>query len=450
MTERLSRAMDHAIACATGAGADDTEASYAGSELHFTRFASSRFTQVGETRSDALRIRVLVNGRLGSQVCASLDTDAVRAGAEAAVAAAKLSPRLDVDLSFNSGTADVGDSAPVALPPNVTAAHMPKQLAEAFRAHADGGVLFAGSVKAHRNMVAVRTAGGLARAHDSCFVDAQVIGLADDASGFAGWCGTPDGDIDLHSLARTAADKARRSRSPLDLKPAGYDVILAPEAVSELLEWMAMASFSATKVLDGTSLLCDRRGQRLCDERITISDSPAAGEPTFDAEGSTRRTVTFIDAGTAGEPVSDLVVALRMGDGATSTGHAVGVANNYENDPAVAHLHVAPGDQSEDELIAAVDRGLYITRFHYVNGLLDTRRATMTGMTRDGTFLIENGEVGPGVRNLRFTQPMLEALSRLGGLGSHVKDVPSWWTDAGVVSTPALLLRGFQFTGTSR
>jgi len=448
--ERLEPALRCAVDAAMAAGANDAEASYRGTETQFTRFASSRFTQVGRTWSDTLRIRVLVDGRLGTQVCASLVDESVRSGAAAAVNAARLSPKLDVDLAFNTGSEQTDAPAETELPDHVTAARVPKQLSEAFETNKADGVQFAGSLKAYRQILAVRTAGGLTRSFQDTFADAQLIGLIGKASGFAGWCGVPGQSLDIDSLARTAAEKARGSRDAIELQPGPYDVVLAPEAVAELLEWMAAASFSATTVLDGTSLLAGRDGETVCDERISVYDEADPDELPFDAEGTLRRKVTFIDAGKVGRPVSDKATAARMGGGAESTGHAPNIADSHAMDPAVMHLRMAPGDKSEAELIASVDRGLYITRFHYVNGLLDTRHATMTGMTRDGTFLIENGKLSTGVRNMRFTQPMLEAFSRLGGLGKDVKDVPSWWSEGGIISTPAMLLRQFQFTGKSK
>jgi len=99
------------------------------------------------------------------------------------------------------------------------------------------------------------------------------------------------------------------------------------------------------------------------------------------------------------------------------------------------------------ELIARVDRGLYVTRFHYVNGLLDTRRAAMTGMTRDGTYWVEDGVPVHAVRNLRFTDGVLEALRRAEGIEDRAEAVPSWWSDQGAMVAPALLIRGLRFTG---
>jgi predicted Zn-dependent protease len=110
-------------------------------------------------------------------------------------------------------------------------------------------------------------------------------------------------------------------------------------------------------------------------------------------------------------------------------------------------LQLAPGDGTEESLIAGVELGLFLTRFHYVNGMLDPRRALMTGLTRDGAFLIRNGRLVGAVHNLRFTEPILEAFERVDGIGSELAAVPGWWLDDEVHLCPALRVRGFTFTG---
>jgi PmbA protein len=136
--------------------------------------------------------------------------------------------------------------------------------------------------------------------------------------------------------------------------------------------------------------------------------------------------------------------------GAVSTGHAAPFGIEMGDEPVPANLVFLPGKDSVEDLIGRVERGLFVTRFHYVNGLLDTRRATMTGMTRDGTYLIEDGKLGRAVGNLRFTQSVLEALGRVGGIGRELQAIPTHWLMVGNYLCPALLLRGFTFTGRSR
>jgi len=452
--ERRNAALAHGLAKARAAGADDVEISYCGLETQFTRFASSRFTQVGSSWDDAVRIRTLVDGRLGAQVCASLDHDRLGVAAADAVAAARLSPTLDVALAFAAGA---GDDEPIAsprpaLPSELSATGAPAVLARAFAPHRTRGVTFAGAIKTRQHVFAVRTAAGLARDFENASAEAHLIALLEDSSsGYAGACGGA-GSVcfDLESLAKRAADTALRSRGAIELEPGAYDAVLAPAAIAEVLEWMAEVSFPATSIIEGASLLCDRQGKPLCDPAITIEDRIGPDDAPFDAEGTPRAPVTFIDAGRGGSPLTCLVTAARLGDPRGSTGHAPAVTDEWSLGPSPCHLRMHAGDKTEEELIASVDRGLYVTRLHYVNGLLDPRNATTTGMTRDGTFLIKGGRLGPAVRNMRFTEPMLEAFSRLGGLGSEVRDVPTWWTEAGTISVPAMLIPGFHFTGKSR
>lgn len=454
--DRLNHALDVAIAAAKDAGAADAEASYQGAETHFVRFASSRFTQVGRTIDDALRVRVIVEhdgaARLGAQLCASLEPDAAREAARAAARVARLAPPLDVALTFAAADgASAAAPAETALPEAVTAAHAPARLGQAFAPHRANGVTFAGAMKSHRQTFAVRTAAGLDRRFTETTSDVQMIGIEPGgASGFAGNFGPADRDVDLAALAATAADKAQRSADPVDVEPGRYDVVFAPAAVAELVEWMSMVSFGATSLIDGISLLAGREGAELCDQRVTLSARPAADEVPFDAEGTTRKEVVFLDHGRGGHVVTDRISALRLADDRGSTGHAPPVTDDGGEGARVRHLWMEPGDATVDQLIGAVDRGLLVTRLHYVNGLLDPRKATTTGMTRDGTFLIEGGKLGRGVRNLRFTEHMLEALSRIGGIGATCDNVPTWWSDGGVMTVPHLLIRGFRFTGRSR
>src|SRR5262249_54005847 len=234
------------------------------------------------------------------------------------------------------------------------------------------------------------------------------------------------------ALADRAASTAARARDPVDLAPDAYDLVLAPPAVAELLEWMAMASFGARAVLDGTSLLVGREGAAVVDPRITLVadcqyDHPDRGGAPFAAAGVARTRVALFDGGRAGQSVTDLATGAKMGR--PSTGHAPPAAGLIDVEgPAPAHLVLLPGDATLAELVAGVDRGIYVTRFHYVNGLLDTRRATMTGMTRDGTFAIEGGRIGRAIKNLRFTESILEAFRRVGGVGRDLEAVPTHWT----------------------
>jgi predicted Zn-dependent protease len=286
----------------------------------------------------------------------------------------------------------------------------------------------------------------------------ELVALDGQASGYAVFYGPDLAALDEAALADRACTTATRARTVVDVPPGPLDVVLAPAAVAEAIEWMAHTSFSARALLDGASLLVGRDGQTVCAPDLTIRDDtgfvhPQALPLPFDSEGTTRRAVTFIDRGRAGDVITDLASARKLGHLSapalsTSTGHAPSLVDEMADGPVAGNLVLLAGDLSDEQLIGRVERGLYVTRFHYVNGYLDPRRATMTGMTRDGTFLIDNGRLGPAVRNLRFTESFLEVFGRVGGVGRELACIPSRWTTGiGSVLCPALLLRNFHFTG---
>ena len=248
-----------ALSSALAAGSGDVEVSFAGRETHFVRFASSRFTQVGRTESLSMRIRVIAGDRLGTEVCATLRPQAIDAAARAAVELARMSPALDVPFSFAQKSAgdprQPGGAAArgSGIPDRLTAVEAPGELRSAFDGHA--GVKFAGALKTHRRFVGVVTAGELEKMAQHAYYDLGVIAEDDGATGYAGASGAVTREPDFADVCRRARDIAGRARDPIVVSPGAYDVVLAPEAIAELFEWMAMASFGGNKVLEETSLL---------------------------------------------------------------------------------------------------------------------------------------------------------------------------------------------------
>jgi predicted Zn-dependent protease len=242
-------------------------------------------------------------------------------------------------------------------------------------------------------------------------------------------------------------------RDPVELEAAPYDVVLGPAAVAETLEWLSFTSLGARAVEDGSSCLAGRFGQAITGPQVTLVDDPLSGEAgapiaPYDAEGVAKRRLVLIERGVARACAHDRATAALAG--VRSTGHASPLGDElFDGGPVPQHLQLAGGEDELSDLFARVERGLWVRRFHYVNGLLDTRRALMTGMTRDGLFLIEGGRVTRGVRNLRWTESLLEALSRLDGLTRNRQPVASSLVDSASVC-PSLLVRGWRFTGRSR
>jgi len=320
------------------------------------------------------------------------------------------------------------------------------------------GMVSAGMLETSHAALAVATTRGCARSHDGTIASFRVWALETaGAGGAAGYGGQLHRDIHALRLAdetERAIRVCRTSRDPASLDAGTYDVVMEPEAATELLEWLAMIAFAAPEVEQGTSPLAGRLGERITGENIDLVENPldpselGFGAP-FDREGTRRQRVALVERGVARAVLYDRTYAARAG--ATSSGSALAPAPGSPGGVGATSVALGPGTASSvDELLADVDRGLYICRLHYVNGLLEPRRAVMTGLTRDGCFLVERGKIARPVGNLRFTDSLLEGLARCDGMTRTRRAVPTWWSDTGAFVSPAIRMRAFRFNGKSQ
>jgi predicted Zn-dependent protease len=223
-------------------------------------------------------------------------------------------------------------------------------------------------------------------------------------------------------------------------------VILEPAAVSTIMQFLGYIGFGGKAFLEGRSFMTGRIGERLADDLVTIVDDPVAEDSLglpFDFEGVPARRVALIDRGIARSVVWDRATAAKAAD-AASTGHALPPPNPYG--PLPLNLRMEPGTTTVDDMVASTDRGLLVTRFHYSN-VVNEKETVLTGMTRDGTFLIEEGRVVGGVRNLRYTQNALEALSNVEAVGDRTEISTELFF--GGARAPAIKVRDFKFSSTT-
>ncbi|PIQ83075.1 MAG: TldD protein, partial [Candidatus Omnitrophica bacterium CG11_big_fil_rev_8_21_14_0_20_64_10] len=254
-------------------------------------------------------------------------------------------------------------------------------------------------------------------------------------------------NLDLKGTAQRAFQFCRLNRNPEDLKPGKFAVLLEPEAVAELMEWLSFTAFGARSLENRSSFLTDQMGKQVVGTNISIWDDgtdPAGLRVPFDPEGTPKRPVPLIEKGVARGVVSDHHYAKFSGG--KSTGHALPY-DDAEGGPAPAHLFLAPGKTPAKEMLQTLDRGLWIARFHYVNGFLNPKTALMTGLTRDGTFQVKNGKVTGAVKNLRFTQSVVESLLKVVALSKERRLVADPAHGFAGVTCPAMILRDFTFTG---
>jgi predicted Zn-dependent protease len=258
-----------------------------------------------------------------------------------------------------------------------------------------------------------------------------------------------NGDLDaseIQEVGRTAILKAKTSRRPHSLDPGEYPVLLEPRAVGDLLMFMAWAGLGGRPFLDGSSFLSEKIGEQVLSEKITILDDvwdPRFHKIGFDYEGQPTQSVTLIEKGVAKSVVFDRPTAKEAGR--ETTGHSSFQPSS--SGPFPSALILRPGDVEAADLLKVLDQGILVTQLHYTN-LMDPKDVTVTGLTRNGTFLVENGEIVAPVQNMRFTMSLVEAFSKVRGLGREDRLVEAFFGGATIV--PSLILESFRFTSATR
>lgn len=403
--------LDLASAALAACECDQAEVIVSGTDSSLTRFAESCIHQNVSERNATVSVRAILGKRIG---CAR-GNELTREGAQAVAGRA-----LDLARVSAENARFVSLPAPEPLPSvtaffEATAGSTPEARAATARAIAEraarSGCVASGSLSAESSEVAVANSLGV-HAYAPATQASLVLVVSDgESSGYAEWRGADISRLDVEAVAERATRKCAEGRGAQEAEPGQYTVVLEPPAVADMLSLLAYVGLGALAYQEGRSFLSGRLGERVVGENITIWDD--ATDPRqlafpFDWEGVPKRKVVMIEKGVARTPVYDSYTAAI--EGRASTGHALPAPNTYG--PMPLHLFMGEGEASLEDMIASTERGILVTRFHYTN-VVHERQTTITGMTRDGTFLIERGQVTRPLRNLRFTQSIVEALGRV-------------------------------------
>ncbi len=425
--------------------AEQTEIVLLAGDEALTRFANSGIHQnVAETNAE-VRVRAVVGKRAGVAVSNRLEPDALARTLETATAIARLQPE-NPDFP---GLAPPQPAEPAHAFSETTAAYSPEQRARAVKAICDlaveRGLVASGAFSTRATELAVANSLGLFAYDAGTRAHLTTVVMSDDSSGYAERAAVDARAIDAEALGREAVDKAVRGRNPVAVEPGEYRVILQPYAVEEMLSYLAYVGLGALAVQEGRSFLGGRFGEQLVAPSVDLWDDgrdPRGLPLAFDFEGVPKQRVSFFERGVARDVVYDRQTAARAGR--ASTGHALPAPNTAG--PLPTNLFLGAGDASDADLLAGVERGIWVTRFWYVNVVHPTR-TVLTGMTRDGTFLIEHGEITRPIRNLRFTTSVLDALASVERIGRAPLLIQSW---LGGSLVPALRVGRFTFTGATQ
>jgi predicted Zn-dependent protease len=402
------------------AEADEADALAHVERSGFARFAASQVHQPTLVSDESVTIRVVRDGRVGCASTNRADGEGLRAAAKRAAAAADSAP---VDPEF-PGLPPPEPIPDVAGYDEATAALTPEELAHgawSAIAGADDLGLF-GYYTSGVSELAVASTTGVAVSYRATDCSVLAIAADDGSSGYADATSWRAGDLDPSAVAREASVKASRTRGAHEIEPGTKRAVLEPYAFSDLLSYFAFSSLGALGLLEGTSYLAGRLGERIFHESFSLADDgldPRGYPKPFDFEGVPKHRVVLVEAGMARDVVWDRRTAARAGEGRRSTGHSLS-APSQRWGPLPFNLAVSAGDATLEELVRRVDDGIYVTRLHYL-GIVDPREGLITGMTRDGTFAIENGEVTTPLVNLRFTTSFPALLEDLLGLSQEVR-----------------------------
>jgi PmbA protein len=392
------------------------------------RFARSRPTQATAVEDATVSITVLCDGHVGSASTNRDDADALATCARAAETAAQSAAR-----TRGAGPYP-GFPEPAEVKPNhgfdqLTAAMDPepggRALATAFEVAADHGVEAHGvwsTGDVETSIVASTGMAAVDRVTDA-FMKTTCI-APDGRSGWANASSIRLSDIDPRALAKAAAVRATGAfaerREVERLEPGDYPVVLAPAAIAEMLDWMALCAFNGLAHAEGRGALVDRLGTVVTAAAINLSDSPRYARTlprAFDAEGVPKRPLPLIQDGVAVNVVYDTRSAALV-EGARSTGHALAPGGSSWGAMPTNMVMVGGGAASEAELCEPIERGVYVTRLWYTN-VIRPNETLITGVTRDGTFLIEDGKIAAPLEDLRLTDSVLRVLENTQALTAN-------------------------------
>ena len=436
--------------------ADEVEVLFSGGKSALTRFANNVIHQNVAEENYAVSVRTVFGGRTARSTTNKLDDESLKRVVESSESLAKVQhPDPDLLPLPDSNRTVARDDSPTRHFAE-TAAITPAQRAETVKkivAIADKHKLTtAGIVSTAESVEGVFNSRGLTDWHTQTSSEISITMLAPDSSGWQKANSPNVASLDGAALAEVAARKAVESAKPREIPPGKYTVILEPAAVLDIVGFMFF-DFGGLSVLDQRSFLNNRVETKLFGDNITVWDDVAhplqSGVP-FDGEGIRRQKVQLVENGVIKRLVYARATAEKMKCSEYKdkvgpiepTGHGFPLPNEIGESPMNIVFAASPNPVSIDRMVASTERGILVTRLWYIREV-DPYEKILTGMTRDGAFLVENGRVQCGVRNFRFNESLIHMLSNVEAMGTPVRASGEESFDMVV---PPMKIRDFNFT----
>jgi predicted Zn-dependent protease len=420
--------------------ADETEVRIDVVADALTRFANNTIHQNVAEKALSVSIRTVFDGRTARAATNKTDDDSLRRALSASAALARSQPKnpgllpmpgpqkyAKVERYFPSTAAATPQDRALAVAEVTAFAQKNKQTA--------AGIFATGA-----SVSALANSRGLFASHRQTRAEFSVTILEQDSSGWAKFSAPDRAEVHPQELARRASEKCAASRKPREVEPGRWTVILEPAAVLDLVGFL-FYDFAGTAVLDQRSCFNKRMDKQVMGENVTIHDDvahPLQSGPAFDGEGLPRQSVLLVDRGVPRNLVYARATARKVKT--RPTGHGLPLPN--QDGEAPFNLVFAGGTTPLETMIATTDRGILLTRLWYIREV-DPYEKILTGMTRDGSFLVENGRISTGLRNFRFNQNILEMLSNVGQMGPAVRAAGE---ESFEMVVPAMKVRDFHFT----
>lgn len=425
-----------------GKRSDGIEVTVSGSNVATSRFANNSMTQNQSPITESVSVRVLLGGRQARLSGDQTSVKSVHELVDNTITAAKLLekdpdlPKLIAPSKTNGRGPNRFDRDTAEIDPDGRARHI-REMIDVAKA---SGSVGAGTYSSGEWYTAIGNSSGIFSFHHETSAEASITMRIGDSAGWAKAQSPKAKEFRPADLALRAAEKAQSGVNPIEIKPGQYKVILEPAAVLDLLCFL-WYDFSATSHLDKVSSLLNKVGQRVFAESINIRDDcnhPLQAGTPFDGEGMTRKVVKLVEKGVFQNMVYGQRSAKKFKR--KPTGHALQEPNVFGEYPQ--NLVVSGGETSLEQMIAGSDRAILVTRVWYVR-VVDPATVLLTGLTQDGTFLVENGRIKSGVKNMRFNISVLEMLTKVLSLGPSIRSAGEEGAPAVV---PPMTVADFNFT----
>jgi PmbA protein len=426
-----------------------------GGKSALTRFANNTILQNVADENYDISVRAQIGGRTARASTNKWDDDSLRRVVQSAEQLARVQEEDPDLLPMYDGKGANTSEAPTRHH-EATAAMGAAERADRVASMVDvakkGGLNSAGVYATSEHVEGIFNSLGVERWHSQTMAEASITMTASDSTGWQK-ANSPDArSFDARAMAETAADKARRSAAPKEIAAGKYTVVLEPSAVLDIVGFMFW-DFGGLSLLDQRSFLNNRVGKKIFGDNIHIVDDPRhplQSGATWDGEGVPREPLTLVEHGVAKNLVYARGSAARIRNSEFAaqlsdvhpTGHGFPLPNEMGEAPMNVVFKVKDSTKTVSEMIEGTERGILVTRLWYIREV-DPYEKILTGMTRDGTFLIENGQVTHGLRNFRFNESLLHMLSSVEALGEPVR---ASGEEAFDMVVPAMKVRDFNFT----